>query len=70
MVDFFFGVFVLVLYVEVFVDKWFYFIIFWLGKYLIGIMDYCYDGFFDRVKVSDDEIDYLIVEINWVMLVV
>lgn len=55
------------LYVEAFVDKRPYFIIPWLGKYLIGTTDHRYDGSLDRVKASDDEIDYLIAETNRVM---
>ncbi len=55
------------LYVEAFVDKRPYFIIPWLGKYLIGTTDHRYDGALDAVKASDDEIDYLIAETNRVM---
>ncbi|MGA1621669.1 MAG: glycerol-3-phosphate dehydrogenase [Synechocystis sp.] len=55
------------LYVEAFVDKRPYFIIPWLGKYLIGTTDLRYEGDLDAVKASDDEIDYLIGETNRVM---
>ncbi|MEB3160816.1 MAG: glycerol-3-phosphate dehydrogenase [Synechocystis sp.] len=55
------------LYVEAFVDKRPYFIIPWLGKYLIGTTDHRYDGDLDSVKASNDEIDYLIAETNRVM---
>jgi glycerol-3-phosphate dehydrogenase len=55
------------LYVEAFVDKRPYFIIPWLGKYLIGTTDHRYDGSLDSVKASNDEIDYLIAETNRVM---
>lgn len=55
------------LYVEAYADKRPYFIIPWLGKYLIGTTDHRYDGPLDSVKAGNDEIDYLIAETNRVV---
>ncbi|OKH16012.1 glycerol-3-phosphate dehydrogenase [[Limnothrix rosea] IAM M-220] len=55
------------LYVEAASDNRPYFIIPWLGKYLIGTTDIKYDGNLDKVKASDAEIDYLLSETNRVL---
>ena len=55
------------LYVEAKSDGRPYFIVPWLGQYLIGTTDEKYDGPLDHIKADDDEIDYLIVETNRVL---
>ncbi len=55
------------LYVEAEVDGRPYFIIPWLGKYLIGTTDLRYTANLDQVKASDEEVDYLIKETNRVL---
>lgn len=55
------------LYVEAYADNRPYFIIPWLGKYIIGTTDHRYDGALDSVKADNEEIDYLISETNRVM---
>ena len=51
-------------YVEAETDQRPFFIIPWNGKYLIGTTDIRYDGDLDRVRIDDDEIDYLLRETN------
>lgn len=41
-----------------------FFIVPWLGLYLIGTTDLRYDGDLTRIKASDSEIDYLLAEAN------
>lgn len=55
------------LYVEAKSDGRPYFIVPWLGQYLIGTTDEKYDGPLDHIKASDAEIDYLIAETNRVL---
>ena len=55
------------LYVEAASDGRPYFIVPWLGMYLIGTTDLRYTGDLDKVKANDDEIDYLISETNRVV---
>lgn len=55
------------LYVEAKSDGRPYFIVPWLGQYLIGTTDERYDGKLDHIKADDDEIDYLIAETNRVL---
>jgi glycerol-3-phosphate dehydrogenase len=55
------------LYVEARSDGRPYFIVPWLGQYLIGTTDERYDGPLDHIKASDAEIDYLIAETNQVL---
>lgn len=55
------------LYVEAESDGRPYFIIPWLGKYLIGTTDLKYTADLDQVKASDDEIDYLLSETNRIL---
>ncbi|MGB6167448.1 MAG: glycerol-3-phosphate dehydrogenase [Geitlerinemataceae cyanobacterium] len=55
------------LYVEAKTDKRPFFIVPWLGMYLIGTTDLPYDGNLDRVKADDDEIDYLLTETNHII---
>jgi glycerol-3-phosphate dehydrogenase len=55
------------LYVEAKSDGRPYFIVPWLGQYLIGTTDEKYDGPLDHIKASDEEIDYLIAETNRVL---
>ncbi|MEM9137127.1 MAG: glycerol-3-phosphate dehydrogenase/oxidase [Cyanobacteria bacterium P01_F01_bin.42] len=55
------------LYVEAETDGRPYFIIPWLGKYLIGTTDLRYTDSLDQVKASDEEIDYLLTETNRVL---
>ncbi len=52
------------LYVEAKSDGRPFFIVPWLGKYLIGTTDIPYKGDLDRVKADNDEIDYLLQETN------
>ncbi len=51
-------------YVEAKADNRPFFIVPWLGLYLIGTTDLHYDGDLDRIKASDAEVDYLIAETN------
>ncbi|NJM97694.1 MAG: glycerol-3-phosphate dehydrogenase/oxidase [Phormidesmis sp. RL_2_1] len=55
------------LYVEAETDGRPYFIIPWLGKYLIGTTDLRLSGDLDEVKASDEEVDYLLDETNRVL---
>lgn len=55
------------LYVEAKSDGRPYFIVPWLGQYLIGTTDERYEGPLDNIKANDDEIDYLIAETNRVL---
>ncbi|MGH3090286.1 MAG: FAD-dependent oxidoreductase, partial [Rubrobacteraceae bacterium] len=55
------------LYVEARKDGRPYFIVPWNGRYLIGTTDLRYTGDLDHVSASDDEIDYLIEETNYVI---
>ncbi|MBE9182748.1 glycerol-3-phosphate dehydrogenase [Oculatella sp. LEGE 06141] len=55
------------LYVEARADHRPFFIVPWLNLYLIGTTDLHYQGDLDRVKASNDEIDYLIAETNHVL---
>lgn len=52
------------LYVEAKVDNRPFFIVPWLGLYLIGTTDLHYDGDLDCIKATDTEVDYLIAETN------
>ncbi|MBE9128729.1 MULTISPECIES: glycerol-3-phosphate dehydrogenase [unclassified Coleofasciculus] len=52
------------LYVEAKTDGRPFFIVPWLGQYLIGTTDLRYDGDLDRIKADNDEIDYLLTETN------
>ncbi len=51
-------------YVEAKSDGRPFFIIPWLDMYLIGTTDLRYHGDLDRIKASDEEIDYLLEETN------
>lgn len=51
-------------YVEAAADGRPFFIIPWYDQYLIGTTDIRYDGDLDRIRVSDDEVDYLLSETN------
>ncbi|MEM9449750.1 MAG: glycerol-3-phosphate dehydrogenase [Cyanobacteria bacterium P01_E01_bin.6] len=51
-------------YVEAKADNRPFFIVPWLGLYLIGTTDLHYDGDLDQVKATDAEVDYLIAETN------
>lgn len=55
------------LYVEAKSDGRPYFIVPWLGQFLIGTTDERYDGPLDHIKADNDEIDYLIAETNRVL---
>jgi glycerol-3-phosphate dehydrogenase len=55
------------LYVEAASDRRPYFIIPWLGKYLIGTTDLAYQGNLRAIKASNAEIDYLLSETNRVL---
>lgn len=55
------------LYVEALTDGRPFFILPWLGKCLIGTTDLRFDGDLDRVKASNDEVDYLVQETNRVI---
>ena len=55
------------LYVEAESDGRPYFIIPWLGKYLIGTTDLRYTNSLDEIKASDEEVDYLLNETNRVL---
>ncbi|MEW6493332.1 MAG: glycerol-3-phosphate dehydrogenase [Cyanobacteriota bacterium] len=52
------------LYVEAKADNRPFFIVPWLGLYLIGTTDIRYNGNLDRVKADNEEIDYLLAETN------
>jgi glycerol-3-phosphate dehydrogenase len=51
-------------YVEAKADGRPFFIVPWLNRYLIGTTDLRYDGDLERIKATDDEVDYLIAETN------
>lgn len=55
------------LYVEAELDHRPFFIIPWVGKYLIGTTDIRFAGDLDRVEIEDDELDYLLRETNRVI---
>jgi glycerol-3-phosphate dehydrogenase len=55
------------LYVEARKDGRPYFIVPWNGRYLIGTTDLRYEDDLDYVSASDDEIDYLLEETNYVI---
>ncbi|MEC4806433.1 MAG: glycerol-3-phosphate dehydrogenase [Jaaginema sp. PMC 1079.18] len=55
------------LYVEAKSDGRPFFIVPWLGMYLIGTTDIFYDSDLDKIKASNDEIDYLLRETNLVI---
>jgi glycerol-3-phosphate dehydrogenase len=52
------------LYVEAKSDGRPFFIVPWLGQYLIGTTDLPFEGSLDRIKADNDEIDYLLNETN------
>ncbi|MEA5508987.1 glycerol-3-phosphate dehydrogenase [Crocosphaera sp. UHCC 0190] len=52
------------LYVEAKSDGRPFFIVPWLGMYLIGTTDYKFEGTPDQLKADNDEIDYLLRETN------
>jgi glycerol-3-phosphate dehydrogenase len=52
------------LYVEAKTDKRPFFIVPWLGKILIGTTDTRFRGDLDKIKASNEEIDYLLTETN------
>ncbi|PZV12554.1 MAG: glycerol-3-phosphate dehydrogenase, partial [Leptolyngbya sp.] len=54
-------------YVEAKSDRRPFFIIPWLGQYLIGTTDERYNGPLDNIKADDSEIDYLLKETNAVL---
>jgi glycerol-3-phosphate dehydrogenase len=64
LVDAFLGAPAAAFYVEALSDNRPFFILPFLDKCLIGTTDLRYEGDLDRVKASDDEIDYLIAETN------
>ncbi|MGB3311261.1 MAG: glycerol-3-phosphate dehydrogenase/oxidase [Nodosilinea sp.] len=55
------------LYVEAKSDGRPFFIIPWLGQYLIGTTDERYEGPLDNIKADDAEVDYLLKETNAVL---
>lgn len=55
------------LYVEAKTDGRPFFIVPWLGQYLIGTTDERYNGPLDPIKADDAEVDYLIAETNRVL---
>ncbi|HEV7745901.1 MAG TPA: glycerol-3-phosphate dehydrogenase [Pyrinomonadaceae bacterium] len=55
------------IYVEAQSDRRPFFIIPWNRKYLIGTTDIRYQGDLDGVRISSDEIDYLLAETNRVL---
>jgi len=55
------------LYVEAKSDGRPFFIIPWLGKYLIGTTDLAYKGDLKQIKADNEEIDYLLQETNSVI---
>ena len=56
------------LYVEAKSDGRPFFIIPWLGKYLIGTTDIPFKGDLDKIKADNDEIDYLLQETNSIIV--
>ena len=52
------------MYVEAESDGRPFFIVPWLGQYLIGTTDIPFDGDLDRIKADNNEIDYLLNETN------
>ena len=52
------------LYVEAKFDGRPFFIVPWLGKYLIGTTDIPFQGDLDKIKADNEEIDYLLQETN------
>ncbi|NEP62546.1 MAG: glycerol-3-phosphate dehydrogenase/oxidase, partial [Symploca sp. SIO2G7] len=55
------------LYVEALTDGRPFFILSWLGMYLIGTTDIRFEGDLDKVHASNEEIDYLLNETNRVI---
>ncbi|WP_017299384.1 glycerol-3-phosphate dehydrogenase/oxidase [Nodosilinea nodulosa] len=55
------------LYTEAKSDGRPFFIIPWLGQFLIGTTDERYDGPLDNIKADNDEVDYLLQETNAVL---
>jgi glycerol-3-phosphate dehydrogenase len=55
------------LYVEAKSDGRPFFIVPWLGMYLIGTTDLPFAGNLDRIKADNEEIDYLIQETNYII---
>ena len=55
------------LYIEARKDGRPYFIVPWNGRYLIGTTDLRYDGDLDYVSATEDEIQYLLEETNYVI---
>ena len=55
------------LYIEAKADKRPIFILPWINRYLIGTTDFRYEGDLDKVKATDEEVDYLIAETNRVI---
>lgn len=55
------------LYVEARKDGRPYFIVPWNGRYLIGTTDLRYDGDLDHVEATEEEIEYLLDETNYVI---
>ena len=55
------------LYVEAKSDGRPFFIVPWLGMYLIGTTDLPFQGSLDQVKADNDEIDYLLQETNLII---
>lgn len=55
------------LYVEAKSDGRPFFIVPWLGMYLIGTTDLPFQGSLDRLKADDEEIDYLLRETNFII---
>ncbi|MDJ0798243.1 MAG: glycerol-3-phosphate dehydrogenase [Calothrix sp. MO_167.B12] len=63
-VDAFVGAPPTALYVEAKTDGRPFFIIPWLGRYLIGTTDKHFQGNLEQIKACEDEIDYLLAETN------
>lgn len=55
------------LYVEAKSDGRPFFILTWLGKYLIGTTDLPYKDDIENIKADNDEIDYLLQETNYII---
>lgn len=55
------------LYVEAVTDGRPFFIVPWLGKYLIGTTDLYFEGSLNSVKADNQEIDYLLKETNLII---
>jgi len=55
------------LYVEAKSDGRPFFIVPWLGMYLIGTTDLRFQGSLDKVKADNEEIDYLLKETNFII---